>query len=343
MTRTTLSRPTLPKSFALSLAGISIAIGVGLKVSGIIAGVAFPAIVAGLIYVTVQTGVSFAVEGRRFAVDRLATTVMYALFTASAAPLFSVLWEVISRGYKVFNLSFFSFSMKSASPLRPGGGAYHAILGTLEQVGIATLIAVPIGVLCALYLVEYANGKRLPKVVSFFVDVMTGVPSVVTGLFIFTSVVLTLGLERSGFAAALALTILMLPVVIRTSEEMLRLVPNDLREASLALGIPKWKTILKVVLPTAISGIITGVMLAVARVAGETAPLLLTTFLSQSINANPFAGPQAALPTFVWDQIASGTDPSINRAWTGALTLILLVVLFYGSAKLIARYFAPKA
>lgn len=343
LTRTSLSRPTLPRSFALALAAISIAIGVGLKVSGIIAGVAFPAIVAGLIYVVVQTGVSFAVEGKRFAVDRLATTVMYALFTASAAPLFSVLWEVISRGYKVFDLSFFSFSMKSASPLRPGGGAYHAILGTLEQVGIATLIAVPIGVLCALYLVEYASGKRLPKVVSFFVDVMTGVPSVVTGLFIFTSVVLTLGLERSGFAAALALTILMLPVVIRTSEEMLRLVPNDLREASLALGIPKWKTILKVVLPTAISGIITGVMLAVARVAGETAPLLLTTFLSQSINANPFAGPQAALPTFVWDQIASGTDPSINRAWSGALTLILLVVLFYGSAKLIARYFAPKA
>lgn len=340
---TQLTRPTLPKSFAISLAALSLAIGLGLKFAGIISSLIFGGLVAVILYVVVQTGVSFAVEGRRFAVDRLATTFMYAFFIASAAPIFSVLWEVISRGYKVFNLDFFSYSMKSASPLRPGGGAYHAILGTLEQVGIATLIAVPIGILCALYLVEYASGKRLPKVVSFFVDVMTGVPSVVTGLFIFTSVVLTLGLERSGFAAALALTILMLPVVIRTSEEMLRLVPNDLREASLALGIPKWKTIVKVVLPTAISGIITGVMLAVARVAGETAPLLLTTFLSQSINSNPFAGPQAALPTFVWDQIASGTDPSINRAWTGALTLILLVVLFYGSAKLIARYYAPKA
>ena len=338
-----LTRPTLPKSFAVSLAALSIAIGVVLKVTGLLHSFVTSAFVAAAIYVVVQTGVSFAVEGRRFAVDRLASTIMYALFAASAAPLFSVLWEVVSRGYKVFSLDFFSYSMKSASPLRPGGGAYHAILGTLEQVGIATVIAVPIGVLCALYLVEYADGKRFPKAVSFFVDVMTGVPSVVTGLFIFTSVVLTLGLERSGFAAALALTILMLPVVIRTSEEMLRLVPNDLREASLALGIPKWKTIVKVVLPTAVSGIITGVMLAVARVAGETAPLLLTTFLSQSINANPFVGPQAALPTFVWDQIASGTDPSINRAWTGALTLILLVVIFYGSAKLIARYYAPKA
>lgn len=339
----TLTRPTLPQSFALSLAVLSVAIGVGLRVVGIVAGILTPTLIAIAIYVVVQTGVSFAVEGRRFAVDRLASTVMYALFIASAAPLFSVLWEVISRGQKVFRLDFFWYSMKSASPLRPGGGAYHAILGTLEQVGIATLIAVPVGVLCAIYLIEYANGKRLPKVVSFFVDVMTGVPSVVTGLFIFTSVVLTLGLERSGFAAALALTILMLPVVIRTSEEMLRLVPNDLREASYALGIPKWKTILKIVLPTALSGIITGVMLAVARVAGETAPLLLTTFLSQAINRNPFAGSQAALPTFVWDQIASGTDPSIDRAWTGALTLILLVVVFYGSAKLIARYYAPKA
>lgn len=337
-----LTRPTLPKSFVSILTVLSIAIGFGLKQVGAVTTLPMALMLAALIYVVTQTGVSFAVEGKRFAFDRLATTSLYALFLAAAAPLFSLLWEVISRGYKVFDATFFSYSMKSASPLRPGGGAYHAILGTLEQVGIATLIAVPVGVLCALYLVEYSAGKRLPKAVSFFVDVMTGVPSVVTGLFIFTSVVLTLGLERSGFAAALALTILMMPVVIRTSEEMLRLVPNDLREASYALGIPKWKTIIKVVLPTAISGIITGVMLAVARVAGETAPLLLTTFLSQSINANPFKGPQAALPTFVWDQIASGTDPSMDRAWSGALTLILLVVLFYGLAKLIARYYAPK-
>lgn len=338
-----LTRPTLPKTFAISLAFLSLAIGSGFKYLGAVSSYFSAAAIAALIYIVIQTAISFAVEGKRFAVDRLASTLMYGLFVAAAAPLFSVLWEVISRGYKVFRPDFFWYSMKSASPLREGGGAYHAILGTLEQVGIATLIAVPVGVLCALYLVEYAQGGSLPKAVSFFVDVMTGVPSVVTGLFIFTSVVLTFGLERSGFAAALALTILMLPVVIRTSEEMLRLVPNDLREASLALGIPKWKTILKVVLPTAISGIITGVMLAVARVAGETAPLLLTTFLSQSINRNPFNGPQAALPTFVWDQIASGTDPSINRAWTGALTLILLVIMFYGSAKLIARYYAPKA
>ncbi len=171
---------------------------------------------------------------------------------------------------------------------------------------------------------------------------MTGIPSIIAGLFIFTFWVLTLGFERSGFAASLALTILMIPTVVRATEEMLRIVPNDLREASLALGIPKWKTILKIVIPTALGGIITGVMLAVARVAGETAPLLLTTFLSQSMNWNPFAGPQASLPTFVWDQIASGTNASLDRAWAGALVLILLVMILYLGARIVARFFAPK-
>jgi phosphate transport system permease protein len=253
------------------------------------------------------------------------------------------LWSVFSRGIKAFNLDFLSHSMRNVSPMKPGGGVLHALIGTLQQVGIATLVAVPIGILTALYLVEYARGGRLAKAISFFVDVMTGVPSIVAGLFIYTAWILTLGFDRSGLAAALSLAILMIPVVVRTTEEMLKIVPNDLREASLALGIPKWKTTLKVVIPTAIGGIITGVMLAVARVAGETAPLLLTTFLSQSINNNPFAGPQAAVPTFVWDQLSSSTEASLDRAWAGALTLILLVMVFYGSAKLIARYYAPKA
>jgi phosphate transport system permease protein len=178
--------------------------------------------------------------------------------------------------------------------------------------------------------------------VSFFVDVMTGVPSVVVGLFVYTAFILTLGMQRSGFAGSIALTILMLPVVVRSTEEMLRIVPRDLREASYALGIPKWRTILKVVLPTAMSGIITGAMLAIARVAGETAPLLLTTFLSQSINFNPFKGPQAALPTFIWDQFTTGNDPSVNRAWGGALVLITLVMLLYLGAKIIARFTGVK-
>jgi phosphate transport system permease protein len=214
-------------------------------------------------------------------------------------------------------------------------------VGTIEQVAIAAAFAVPVGILAAIFLVEYGRG-RLARAISFFVDVMTGIPSIVSGLFIFTAFVLGLGLERSGFAAALALAILMLPVVIRTTEEMLRIVPNDLREASYALGVPKWRTVLKVVLPTALAGIVTGAMLAVARVAGETAPLLLTTFLTQSYNYNPFAGPQAALPTFVWDQISSGTPAAVDRAWAGALVLIAMVMIVYIAAKLLAARFAPK-
>ncbi len=305
-------------------------------------GVAGTLIVAALLYLVLQTGWSFAVEGRRHAIDRLATTLVYTTFLVALAPLASVLISVVARGITVFNWEFLTSSMRNVSPRSPGGGALHAMIGTIEQVGIATIIAVPIGIMAAIYLVEYGGGP-LAKWVSFFVDVMTGVPSIVAGLFVFTGLVLTFGLGRSGFAAAISLVILMIPVIIRTTEEMLKIVPNDLREASYALGVPKWKTILRIVLPTASAGIITGVMLAVARVSGETAPLLLTTFLSQSINWNPITGPQASLPTFVWDQIGSGTDASINRAWAGAMLLILFVVVLYVAAKLVARRFKIDA
>jgi phosphate transport system permease protein len=256
-----------------------------------------------------------------------------------------VLFSVLAKGLGVLVQDFPSFlteTMRNVSPRRPGGGVAHALVGTIEQVALAAIVAVPVGILAAVYLVEYGRG-RLAKWVSFFVDVMTGVPSIVAGLFIYTFWVLALGFQRSGFAASLALAILMVPVIVRTTEEMLKIVPNDLREASYALGIPQWKTIVRIVIPTALSGIITGVMLAVARVAGETAPLLLCTFLSQSMNWKPFDGPQAALPTFVWDQIGSSTDASANRAWAGALVLILLVMIFYISARLVARVFAPKS
>jgi phosphate transport system permease protein len=215
----------------------------------------------------------------------------------------------------------------------------------LEQVGIAALIALPLGVLTAVYLVEYgrqAKRRWLPRSISFFVDVMTGVPSVVVGLFVYTALILTLGFERSGFAASVALMILMLPVIVRSTEEMLVIVPRELREASYALGIPKWRTVLRVVLPTAMAGIITGAMLAVARAAGETAPLLLTTFLTQSTNTNPLSGPQTSLPIFIWDQIGSSTDASTNRAWGGALVLVLVVMVFYLAAKLLARLTGVK-
>jgi phosphate transport system permease protein len=290
-----------------------------------------------LLFLVIETGWSFSVEGRRHASDRLATTLVYACFLAAFIPLVAIIVSVVSEGLKAFSVNFLTHSMRNVDPREQGGGVYHALIGTLEQVGIAALIGIPIGIMVAIYLVEYGRGGRLARVISFFVDVMTGVPSIVAGLFIYTGWVLALGFERSGFAGSLALAILMIPVVVRSTEEMLKLVPHELRESSYALGVAKYRTILRIVLPTAMAGIITGAMLAIARVAGETAPLLLTTFLSQSINPNPFAEPQASLPTFVWDQITHGTDASISRAWAGALTLILLVMSLSLIARLIAR------
>lgn len=338
----TLIGKRLPKLALLYSAVIGIIIALVLNLTTGVQGYAGTAVVAALTFVVLQTVWSFLVEGRRHAVDRLATTLIYATFVAAIAALIAILTVTIINGLKALDIGFFSETMRNVSARREGGGIAHALVGTLEQVLIAAAFAVPIGIMTAVYLVEYGGNRRLAKSISFFVDVMTGIPSIITGLFIYTFWILTLGFERSGFAASLALTILMVPVIVRTTEEMLRIVPNDLREASLALGIPKWKTIVKIVIPTALSGIITGVMLAVARVAGETAPLLLTTFLSQSMNWNPFTGPQASLPTFVWDQIASGTQASLDRAWAGALVLILLVMILYLGARVIARLVAPK-
>ncbi len=340
-THDSLKGGTLPR-WAPGLVG-AIAVGgaVALNATTGLAGWFGTTVVGALIFVVLQSIWSFAVEGKRHAVDRLATTAVYSTFVIAIVPLVSVLFTVLVKGLKVMSWDFLTLSMRNISPRSPGGGAGHAIVGTLEQVAIAAAFAIPVGILAAIFLVEYGRG-RLAKAISFFVDVMTGIPSIVAGLFIFTAFVLGLGLERSGFAAALALAILMLPVIIRTTEEMLRIVPNDLREASYALGVPKWRTVLKVVLPTSLAGIVTGAMLAVARVAGETAPLLLTTFLTQSYNNNPFSGPQAALPTFIWDQITSGTPASVDRAWAGALVLITLIMFFYIVAKLLANRFAPK-
>jgi phosphate transport system permease protein len=224
-----------------------------------------------------------------------------------------------------------------------GGGAYHAIIGTLEQVGLTALISVPLGVLTAVYLVEYARNGRLGRTISFFVDVMTGIPSIVSGLFVLAFWLLALGMDFSGFAGALSLTILMLPTVVRATEEMLKLVPGDLKEAAYALGVPRWRTIMFVVLPTALPGIVSGVMLAVARVMGETAPLLLTIFITKAINTDPFSGAQGSLPTFIWDQSTDPNTNAVDRAWAGALVLILLIMLLNLAARLVAWLRKPSS
>jgi phosphate transport system permease protein len=329
---------TLPRWAPYGSAVAAMAVALVLAWLTPVSGRAGTLLVAALLFLVILTGWSFSVEGRRHAKDRLATTLIYTSFVIAVIPLVAILLSVIVEGVQALNIGFLTHSMRNIDPREKGGGIYHALIGTLEIVGIAALIGIPIGILVAIYLVEYGRGGRLARAISFFVDVMTGVPSIVAGLFVYTGFVLTLGFERSGFAGSLALSILMIPIMVRSTEEMLKLVPNELRESSYALGVPKYRTILRVVLPTATSGIITGGMLAVARVAGETAPLLLTTFLSQSINFNPFGDPQASLPTFIWDQINTGTNASVQRAWAGALVLILLVLILSVTARVIAYF-----
>jgi phosphate transport system permease protein len=260
----------------------------------------------------------------------------WAAFLLALVPLVSVVLLVVRKGAARFDVDFLTHSMRGIGPRDANGGAYHAIIGTLEQVGLASLIAIPIGLLAAVYVVEHGRGPLVPAV-RFVTDVMTGVPSIVAGLFVFTFWVLALGQGFSGFAAALALAILMLPTVVRTTEVVLTLVPDSLREASLALGVTRWKTVVRVVLPTAMSGITTGIVLAVARVTGETAPLLLTALNFDSINTDPFHGQQAGLPTFVFAQAGQPQQSSLDRAWAGALTLLLLVLVLNLVARLIAR------
>ena len=283
------------------------------------------------------------VEGRRAARNRMWQTAIYSACVLAVLPLASVVWTLISKGAERLDADFFGTSMNNIGARDPNGGAYHAIIGTLEQVGIATLLAVPLGVLGAIYLVEYGKG-RFALTVRFFVDVMTGIPSIVAGLFILSFWVLLVspwfnnGQPRySGFAAALALTVLMLPTIVRSTEEMLRLVPDPLREGSYALGIPKWKTIVKVVMPTALPGIVTGIMLAVARAAGETAPVLLVAGGAAAINFNPFGGNQSSLSLFVFQQAGDASRYAPARAWTAALTLVALVLVLTIAAKLLSR------
>lgn len=278
----------------------------------------------------------------RKAKNSAAYVVMGIAFVIALIPLVSILWTVIVKGAKDFNANFLTHSMRNVAEQDPNGGAYHAILGTLEQVGIAAAITIPLSLLAAIYLVEYGRG-RLARAVTFFVDVMMGLPSIVAGLFVLSFWILGLGFKVSGFAASLALTILMLPIAIRSTEEMLKLVSPALREASFALGVPKWRTITKVVLPTALPGIVTGMMLGVARIIGETAPVLLLVGVSESINPNPFANPQGSLPLFIFSESQNSLPTAIDRGWAAALTLIILVMLLNLIARLIAWWKAPAA
>ena len=299
-------------------------------------------------------------RGSRKVKNNLATGLVWLAFGIALVPLIWLLYTVISKGYHViFASGWWTSDQAGISSSVKGGGVSAAIIGTAEQVALCTVISVPIALLVGVYLVEYGRGP-FAKVTTFMVDILTGVPSIVAALFIYALFVTTLQGTRAGWLVSLALVILMIPVIVRTTEEMLRLVPNELREASYALGIPKWRTIVKVVIPTAFTGLITGVVLGVARVAGETAPLLILVGYSGNTNLNLFGGFQSSLPGFINSQFinvntSSGStayhlDPvtglkvagaSVNyapdRLWGAALTLIIIVMALNLIARLIGR------
>ena len=302
------------------------------------------AVITALIYLVLITVISTLVEGRRKAVDRFVTGVVSVAFAIAMVPLVSVAVTVVTNGVAGISAEFFTSSMRNV--VGEGGGALHAIVGTLLITLAAAIISIPIGIFTAIYLIEYGGDRRLARAITFLVDVMTGIPSIVAGLFAFALFALFFGPGvRMGFMGSVALAVLMIPVVVRSSEEMLRLVPNELREASYALGVPKWLTIVKVILPTSIAGITTGVMLSISRVIGETAPLLITAGVTASMNYDLFHGRMATLPVFAYSQFMNQGIPAqayIDRAWAAALTLIVIVMVLNLLARIIARVFAPK-
>ncbi|MFB6574691.1 phosphate ABC transporter permease PstA [Kocuria palustris] len=321
--------------------------------------VALWAVFAAVVFLIAAPIAVTSIEGSRQGKNAALTYLVYGAFIVAVIPLISVIWTVLFRGIPTLSPELLTTTMSSVTAIDDQqsvengtgvqGGILHAIVGSVIVTLCATIISVPIGLLTAVYQVEYSNGNTLSKIITFLVDVMTGIPSIVAGLFASALFTIILGQQgvRMGIVGAVALTVLMIPTVVKSTEEMLKVVPNELREASYALGVRKWRTILKVVIPTAISGIAAGVTLAIARVIGETAPLMVTIGFLDSMNANPFHDWMSSLPTFIYQQLMrpispTTPDPSTDRAWAAALVLIVFVMLLNLAARLIANAFAPK-
>ena len=270
--------------------------------------------------------------------DQAARIVMWSAFVIACVPLVWILVSTLLKGgHMIASVDWWTLSQNGITARREGGGAAHAIQGTLIQGAVTALMSVPIGVLTAIYLVEYGRG-RFAKAVSFMVDILTGVPSIVAALFIYALWVTTFGFQRVPFAVTLALVLLMIPTIVRSTEEMLKLVPNELREASYALGVPKWKTIVSIVLPTAFSGIVTGVLLGLARVMGETAPLIILGPYTKSMASNLFDGLMGTLPTMINQDRTEALQPAVDRVWGAALTLILIVFVLNLLGRFLGRF-----
>jgi phosphate transport system permease protein len=280
---------------------------------------------------------SYVQRGVASAKDAVARGFVSVGMTFAVLPIFSILFEVIKRGYKGLSLGIFTNDMSSTSVNDPlgNGGLLHAITGTVLMVVIALIVAMPIGVLTAIYLTEIRGKFAAP--IKFLVQAMSGVPSIVAGLFILSAYVYPITSSLSGFAGSLALMILMIPTIARTSEEVLLLIPQDLREAGVALGGTQWRTVALVVVPAAKSGLVTALILGIARVAGETAPLVLLTGGGESVNLNPFSGPMGSLPIYIWKCFGQGTEESIARAWSGILVLLVIVLALFTMARFLSE------
>ena len=285
------------------------------------------------------------VSRRRRITNYVATLLVSLSLLVAVTPLVMVLWSVVAKGFKaIASTTWWSHSQAGMTAFVTGGGASHALVGTVLQGLVCAVISIPLGLMVAIYLVEY-GGTALSRLASFMVDILSGVPSIVAALFIYALCVATLGLSRSEFAVSLALVLLMLPVIVRATEEMLRIVPVDLREASYALGITKWKTIARVVIPTGLSGIVTGILLAMARVMGETAPLLILVGYAQSMNFDIFRGFMGTLPGMMFNQTSAGASLNpipTDRLWGAALTLILVIATINVAARVIAKFLGAR-
>lgn len=276
--------------------------------------------------------------------NSLATVLVTAAFLLALVPLVWVLYTVLERGFTVvLSADWWTQSLSGLLGRQQGGGVYHAIYGTLITSLVCAALSIPIGIMVAVYLVEYGGRSRLARTTTFMVDILTGVPSIVAALFIYALWIAILGFPRSALAVSFALVLLMVPVVVRSTEEMLKIVPNELREASYALGVPKWKTIIRVVIPTALSGILSGIMLALARVMGETAPVLVLVAYAAFINFNIFDGNMATLPLLMTVERNNPTAAGADRIWGSALTLILIIALLGVLATILSRAFSVKS
>jgi len=285
----------------------------------------------GLVALAGFVGVHYLVVRERstpeVAIDKTVTTVMWTIGVAVVSVLVWMISFVAAKGVKLLRWSFVTSDMSTVGPLDPGGGALHGLIGTGEQVGLAMLFVIPIAVLTAVYLHEIKG--RMSPIIRFIVDALSGLPSIVAGLLCFA----VLPGSYAGYKASVALGILAIPIVTRGAEEVLRTVPDGLRESSLALGAPQWRVVTRVVLPTAQAGLVTIVLLAIARVAGETAPVMLTAYIGRSVNTNPLHGEQAAMSTFVYDLIKVPNETQNDRAWAGALLLLIIVLIVFVAAR----------